>query len=387
MPDISFVYAVQAVGEGVGALFAWWVGACLCSVLLALAFRKLAGRRGFGRDGHLLVQLERRRLLNIVCAVLCVASVFWNARLLPGKPLAYLALAMDLGLGMYSVRRIWHVGGFARPAVVCLASALTMAAAPVALSPVAVIAAGCCAFDAGAWRRPFVATVLVPFAVYVSAALLRSPEDWGVALCIVLLAVALACVALVARYRRELSRCRARIAAMLGESDMERRRMDELELGIVRQERENLVGMLDLRRKEARDAAEKLTGQSQFMQEIYGMLCEAQGTADEAERLDILQQMKSKLQLRMNFTDERTDFNQSVEELHKDFSIRLLARYPTLSAQERKLAAMLRLEFPTKYIAVMLNISPKSVEIERHRLRKKLGIDRKTKLTDFIKNI
>ncbi len=387
MPDISFVYASLAAGEGSATLLAWWTGACVCSALLALAFKRLAERRGFERDRHLLIQLERRRLRNKVCAALCVAAMLWNARLLPGKPLMYLALALDAGAGVYIIRKIWHMNGFFRPGIVCLAAALTIAPAPVALSPVAVIAAGCCAFDASSWRRPFVATLLVPLAVHMTAELLREPEDWAVVLCFVLLATALVCIALMFRYRRELSRSRGRIAAMIGESDMERRRMDELELGVIRQERENLVGLLDLRRKEALETAEKLTGQSQFMQEVYDMLCEAQGAADEARRLGILQQMKSKIQLRMNFTDERTDFNQSVEELHKDFSIRLQARYPTLSAQERKLAAMLRLEFPTKYIAVMLNISPKSVEIERHRLRKKLGIDRKTKLTDFIKNI
>lgn len=387
MPDISFVYAVLAAGEGSAVLFAWWTGACVCSALLALALKWLAERRGFERDRHLLVQLERRRLLNKVCAALCVAAVLWNARLLPQKPVMYIALALDAGASMYIIRKIWHMNGFFKPGIVCLAAALTIAPAPVALSPIAVIAGGCCAFDASAWRRPFAATLLVPLAVYMTAGLLREPDDWAVVLCFVLLAATLVCISLMLRYRRDLSRCRGRIAAMLGESDMERRRMDELELGIIRQERENLLGMLDLRRKEAIETAGKLTAQSQFMQEIYGMLCDAQGTADEALRLDILQQMKSKIQLRMNFTDERTDFNQSVEELHKDFSIRLQARYPTLSAQERKLAAMLRLEFPTKYMAVMLNISPKSVEIERHRLRKKLGIDRKTKLTDFFKNI
>ena len=97
--------------------------------------------------------------------------------------------------------------------------------------------------------------------------------------------------------------------------------------------------------------------------------------------------MKSKINLRMNFSDERNDFDSQVEELHKDFSIRLENRFPSLTAQEKKLATMLRLDFPTKYIATILNISPKSVEIERHRLRKKFGLDRKTRLTDFVKNI
>lgn len=73
--------------------------------------------------------------------------------------------------------------------------------------------------------------------------------------------------------------------------------------------------------------------------------------------------------------------------MHKDFSVRLASKFPQLTAQERKLATLLRLEFSTKYIASLLNISPKSVEIERHRMRTKMGLSRDVKLTDFIKNI
>ena len=168
---------------------------------------------------------------------------------------------------------------------------------------------------------------------------------------------------------------------------MDHRRMDELEMGIVRNERENLLNMLELRRKDITQASEKLTSQRLFMQDIYDMLFKAESSSDPAEKDDLLHEMKSKINLRMNFSDERNDFDSQVEELHKDFSIRLENRFPSLTAQEKKLATMLRLDFPTKYIATILNISPKSVEIERHRLRKKFGLDRKTRLTDFVKNI
>jgi len=38
----------------------------------------------------------------------------------------------------------------------------------------------------------------------------------------------------------------------------------------------------------------------------------------------------------------------------------------------------------SKEISVLMNISTRGVEISRYRLRKKLGLDRKTNLTDFI---
>ena len=122
------------------------------------------------------------------------------------------------------------------------------------------------------------------------------------------------------------------------------------------------------------------------MQEIYDDVCQA-CEADAEDKDKLLHELKSSIKLRMNFAEERNDFNARVEMLHKDFSVRLQTRFPGLTPQEIKLATMLRLEFPTKYIATILNISPKSVEIERHRLRKKMDLDRRVKLTDFMKTI
>ena len=73
--------------------------------------------------------------------------------------------------------------------------------------------------------------------------------------------------------------------------------------------------------------------------------------------------------------------------MHKDFMGRLTQLYPLLSANEVKLAVLLRLGIPSKEIATLLNISPKSVEINRYRLRKKLGLGKGANLTQFINNI
>ena len=53
----------------------------------------------------------------------------------------------------------------------------------------------------------------------------------------------------------------------------------------------------------------------------------------------------------------------------------------------RKLANLLRQGFSSKYIASLMNITPKSVEINRYRLRSKLGLSRSDNLIKFIKSI
>ena len=67
--------------------------------------------------------------------------------------------------------------------------------------------------------------------------------------------------------------------------------------------------------------------------------------------------------------------------------MRLKEAFPNLTESERKLANLLRQGFSSKYIATLMNITPKSVEISRYRLRTKLGLRRSDNLVQFIKSI
>jgi ligand-binding sensor domain-containing protein/DNA-binding CsgD family transcriptional regulator len=79
-------------------------------------------------------------------------------------------------------------------------------------------------------------------------------------------------------------------------------------------------------------------------------------------------------------------FEEHFEAVHEAFLKRLKTAYPDLSPRELKLAAYLRLNISTKEIALLMNISPRGVEIARYRLRKKFKLDRSTNLLNFILN-
>jgi DNA-binding CsgD family transcriptional regulator len=67
-----------------------------------------------------------------------------------------------------------------------------------------------------------------------------------------------------------------------------------------------------------------------------------------------------------------------------DFLKILKQQYPSLSPNEQKLCAYLRMNLSTKEIAQLENISVRGVEISRYRLRKKLNIQKETNLPDFL---
>lgn len=74
------------------------------------------------------------------------------------------------------------------------------------------------------------------------------------------------------------------------------------------------------------------------------------------------------------------------EDAHADFFFNLLQKYPHLTENERKLCAQIRLNLSSKEIAALNNISVKSVEMARYRLRKHFGLQKNEDLNAFIKS-
>ncbi len=62
----------------------------------------------------------------------------------------------------------------------------------------------------------------------------------------------------------------------------------------------------------------------------------------------------------------------------------LKEKYPKLTPNDLRLCSYLRMNFNTKEIAQLLNISTRGVEISRHRLRKKLNLSQDENLVEFL---
>ena len=73
--------------------------------------------------------------------------------------------------------------------------------------------------------------------------------------------------------------------------------------------------------------------------------------------------------------------------MHSGFIIKLKEKHASISNNELKLCAYLRMNLSTKEIAQLMNISVRGVEISRYRLRKKLSLATDTNLFDYLINI
>ncbi|CAM4204177.1 triple tyrosine motif-containing protein [Zobellia nedashkovskayae] len=89
----------------------------------------------------------------------------------------------------------------------------------------------------------------------------------------------------------------------------------------------------------------------------------------------------------LNSSKDRKIFMEAFNNTDREFLTRAKELHPNLSSNDLKFCAYLRLNLSSKEIAPLLNISVKSVEVRRSRLRKKLDLKRETKLTDYILSV
>ncbi len=76
-----------------------------------------------------------------------------------------------------------------------------------------------------------------------------------------------------------------------------------------------------------------------------------------------------------------------MEKLYPGFLNRLNTKHPNITGNDKKLCSYIRLGLSSKEIAGLINITPKSVEIARVRLRKKLKIAQKHRLVNYLSEI
>ena len=86
----------------------------------------------------------------------------------------------------------------------------------------------------------------------------------------------------------------------------------------------------------------------------------------------------------LNTNDDWKLFEEAFNTADKDFIKKLKTLHSNLTSNDLRLCTYLRLNLSSKEIAPLLNISLRSVEVKRYRLRKKMNLPHEASLTDYI---
>lgn len=79
-------------------------------------------------------------------------------------------------------------------------------------------------------------------------------------------------------------------------------------------------------------------------------------------------------------------FHKLFSEVHQDFISRITEAYPTLTANDVRMLSYIRINLDKKEISNLMNISSRSVDMNRYRLRKKLNLEKGIDLNIFVIN-
>ena len=97
-----------------------------------------------------------------------------------------------------------------------------------------------------------------------------------------------------------------------------------------------------------------------------------------------VQNIRSLLQSQLNDDEGWAQFEENFNVVYDDFMVNLMREHPNLKKADRKLCAYLKMGLSSKEMASLLNMSVRSIETARYRLRKKLNLDQGDNLTNFI---
>ena len=100
-----------------------------------------------------------------------------------------------------------------------------------------------------------------------------------------------------------------------------------------------------------------------------------------------LQSLKKDITIKEQITNNWDSFKIQFQKVHPNFFNSLLEKEPNLTQNELRMCAYIKMNMSTKEIANILNISDRSIQTSRYRLKKKLSLTPNTDLIAYIQAV
>ncbi len=150
---------------------------------------------------------------------------------------------------------------------------------------------------------------------------------------------------------------------------------------LMRIKNEQLQSDIDSKNRELAISTMSLIKKNEFLNSIKDELNK------EKERSAGVKRVIRIIDKNINNNDDWKFFEEAFNNADKDFLKKIKEKHPSLTPNDLRLCAYLRLNLSSKEIAPLFNISLKSVEVKRYRLRKKMDLPREESLTNYILEI
>ena len=162
----------------------------------------------------------------------------------------------------------------------------------------------------------------------------------------------------------------------INQSQLELKEVEKKQ-ALVTIENEKLIQDIEGKNRELAISTMSMIKKNQFLSKIK----------NDLKKADSMQKANSVIKVidkHLNNQDDWKFFEEAFNNADKDFLKKVKDYHPTLTNNDLRLCAYLRLNLSSKDIAPLLNITLSSVEIKRYRLRKKMHLPKNQGLTDHL---
>lgn len=150
--------------------------------------------------------------------------------------------------------------------------------------------------------------------------------------------------------------------------------------------KQRLQSELELKDRELVSFLMQLSQKNELLAKISSLL-KVQGRRNNKNIQLVLNEVLELVGSNSVLTIDWNAIESQVEKTFPGFLGRLGGKHPLISNNEKKLCSYIRLGLSSKEIAGLMNITPKSVEVARVRLRKKLKLPPRNRLVNYLSNI
>lgn len=162
------------------------------------------------------------------------------------------------------------------------------------------------------------------------------------------------------------------------------RKLVESELKNQKLRSEQLQQELNSKKQDLTNLALDISRKNSFANKIHHHLQDLMRVHDPMEKKQGMEALSRIVSNHLRLNEDAQEFQVNIETVNHDFFNKLDQKFEGLTTNDKHLCGLIRLNLSSKDIAAIKNISTKSVEMGRYRLRKKLNLKPEEDLTEFL---
>jgi hypothetical protein len=150
-------------------------------------------------------------------------------------------------------------------------------------------------------------------------------------------------------------------------------------------EKEKQEEIVDAKTRELASFSMLVSNKNQLLKQISGQI--EQMYNDKENAIHIATKTDEIIRRNLNIDEEWANFKMHFDKVHPHFFEKLKRLCGDLTEENLRMCAYFKIGMTTKQLAQLLHIIPRSVIINRYRLKRKLQLTDSENLDDFIRNL